>query len=219
MSSSPRSLARAAIALATGTAVATVVATAGLVAAAPPAGATAVYVADDLRGADTATVAQQALSALQHNDRVTFAVLRQRVAALVAPPAQVDPVQLDAVWGAAAPARMTAVLAALTQLGVPYHRLGATPGKSFDCSGLTSWSWAQGGVGLPHQSGRQIRGVARTSIGQVQPGDLLYYPGHVMLALGVGGAMVHAPNTGNVVEVRMLSEHQQRRLRVGDPLA
>jgi cell wall-associated NlpC family hydrolase len=131
----------------------------------------------------------------------------------------VDPLQLDAVWGAAAPARMTAVLSALTQLGVPYHRLGATPGKSFDCSGLTSWSWAQSGVGLPHQSGRQIRGVARSSIDQVQPGDLLYYPGHVMLALGVGGAMVHAPNTGNVVEVRMLSERQRRRLRVGDPLA
>ena len=39
-----------------------------------------------------------------------------------------------------------------------------------------------------------------------------------MLALGIGGAIVHAPNTGNVVEVRMLAEHQQRRLRAGDPL-
>ena len=113
---------------------------------------------------------------------------------------------------------MTAVLSALTQLGVPYRRLGATPGKAFDCSGLTSWAWSQGGVGLPHQSGRQIRGAARSSIDQVLPGDLLYYPGHVMLALGVGGAMVHAPNSGNVVEVRMLTERQQRRLRVGNPV-
>jgi cell wall-associated NlpC family hydrolase len=113
---------------------------------------------------------------------------------------------------------MTAVVSALTQLGVPYHRRSATPGQGFDCSGLTSWAWSQSGLGLPHQSGRQIRGVSRVGIDQVQPGDLLYYPGHVMLALGIGGAMVHAPNTGNVVEVRMLSEHQQRRLRVGDPL-
>jgi cell wall-associated NlpC family hydrolase len=211
-------LARAAIALATGTAVAIAVLTAGLVAVAPPAGATAVYVSDDLRGADTATVAQQALSALQRDDRTTFALLRQRVAALVAPPAQVDPLQLETVWGAADPVRMTAVLSALTQLGVPYRRLGATPGKAFDCSGLTSWAWSRGGVGLPHQSGRQIRGAARSSIDQVLPGDLLYYPGHVMLALGVGGAMVHAPNSGNVVEVRMLTERQQRRLRVGNPI-
>ena len=88
----------------------------------------------------------------------------------------------------------------------------------FDCSGLTSWAWSQSGVGLPHQSGGQIRTVRQVDLSAVQPGDLLYYPGHVMLALGIGGAIVHAPNTGNVVEVRMLSEHQQRRLRAGDPL-
>ena len=113
---------------------------------------------------------------------------------------------------------MTTVLAALTQLGVPYHSRGDTPGQSFDCSGLTSWAWAQAGVGLPHQSGRQIRTVTNVDLAAVQPGDLLYYPGHVMLALGIGGAMVHAPNSGNVVEVRMLSEHQQRHLRAGNPL-
>jgi len=79
-------------------------------------------------------------------------------------------------------------------------------------------AWSQSGVGLPHQSGGQIRTVSQVDLSAVQPGDLLYYPGHVMLALGIGGAIVHAPNTGNVVEVRMLSEHQQRRLRAGDPL-
>jgi hypothetical protein len=30
--------------------------------------------------------------------------------------------------------------------------------------------------------------------------------------------MVHAPNRGHVIEVRMLSERQIRRIRVGDPL-
>ena len=97
---------------------------------------------------------------------------------------------------------MVALLSALTQVGVPYRRLGDTPGRAFDCSGLTSWAWSQSGVALPHQSGRQIRGVPDRPRGRVKPGDLLYYPGHVMMALGLGGAIVHAPNTGNVVESR-----------------
>ena len=188
-------------------------------AAAPAgAGAAAVYVADDLRGADTVAVAQQALSALQRSDRANYAVLRQRLAALVAPQAGLDPLGLDAVWSGADLRRMVALLSALTQVGVPYRRLGNLPGQGFDCSGLTSWAWSQSGVGLPHQSGRQIRGVRSISVAEVKPGDLLYFPGHVMMALGVGGAMVHAPNSGNVVEIKMLSERQHRSLRAGDPL-
>jgi len=206
-----RAIARAALAAACG---ATLVPVAGALTGASAAGAT-VVVADDLRGAGTVSVAQQALSALQHADQAPYAVLRQRVAALVAPAAGLDPRQLDEVWKGADPRRMVTLLSALTQLGVPYHSRGATPGRAFDCSGLTSWAWSQSGVGLPHQSGGQIRSVGRVDVSAVQPGDLLYYPGHVMLALGIGGAIVHAPNTGNVVEVRMLSEHLQRRLRAG----
>jgi cell wall-associated NlpC family hydrolase len=209
-----RVLARAALAAACG---ATLVPIAGAVTGASPAGAI-VRIGEDVQGPDTATLAQQAVSALQRADVTAYNVLRQRVATLVAPAAGVDVAQLDAVWSGADPRRMITVLSALTQLGVPYHYRGSTPGRAFDCSGLTSWAWAQGGVGLAHQSGRQIRSVRRVDLSVVQPGDLLYYPGHVMLALGVGGAIVHAPNTGNVVEVRMLSEHQQRRLRAGDPL-
>ena len=183
---------------------------------ASPAGAAAVYVADDLRGADTVTVAGQALAALRQGDRASFATLRQRLAALVAPPAGVDPLQLDTVWTRTDPARMTALLSGLTQLGVPYRRMGTTPGEGFDCSGFTSWAWAQAGVALPHQSGRQIRVAASVGLEQVQPGDLLYYPGHVMMALGMGTAMVHSPNTGNVVEIKSMAGH--RRLQAGNPL-
>ena len=209
-----RALARAALAAACGV---TLVPIAGALAGASPAGAT-VVVADDLRGAGTVSVAQQALSALQHGNAMAYGYFRSRLAALIAPAAGLDPRQLDEVWSVADPRRMVTVLSALTQLGVPYHSRSATPGRAFDCSGLTSWAWSQSGVGLPHQSGGQIRSVSQVDLNAVQPGDLLYYPGHVMLALGIGGAIVHAPNTGNVVEVRMLSDHQQRRLRAGDPL-
>jgi NlpC/P60 family len=162
--------------------------------------------------------AAQALAALRRGDRSSYLVIRQQVAALVAPRVGLDPGALDAVWSRTDGHRMIAVLAALSQLGVAYHRRSAAPGQAFDCSGLTSWAWAQDGVTLPRQSGRQIRAVPNHAISEVRPGDLLYYPGHVMLALGVRGAMVHAPNTGNVVEVRMLSGRQLRRVRVGDPL-
>jgi hypothetical protein len=182
-----------------------------------PAGATAVVSAP--LGADVAALpAGQAIAALQRGDRPSYAVLRHRVAVLVGPRAGVDPAQLDTVWAGTDPRRMVTVLSALSQLGVPYHRRSSSPGEGFDCSGLTSWAWAQGGVPLPHQSGRQIRGVLRRGLDAVQPGDLLYWPGHVMLALGVGAAMVHAPNRGHAIEVRMLSERQIRRIRVGDPL-
>ena len=183
---------------------------------ASPAGATTVYVADDLRGADAATVAGQALGALRQGDRASLAILRQRLAALVAPVAGVDARQLTTVWSRTDPVRMTALLSGLTQLGVPYRRLGNTPGQGFDCSGFTSWAWSQAGVSLPHQSGSQIRGAASIGLEQVQPGDLLYYPGHVMMALGIGAAMVHSPNSGNVVEVKTMAGHH--RLRAGNPL-
>jgi cell wall-associated NlpC family hydrolase len=183
---------------------------------APPATAVGVYVTDDLRGADTATLAGQALTALRQGQRARFAILRQRLASLVAPPAGVDTRQLASVWSHTDPVRMTALLSGLTQLGVPYRRLGNTPGQGFDCSGFTSWAWSQAGVSLPHQSGGQIRGAAEIGLEQVQPGDLLYYPGHVMMALGIGPAMVHSPNSGNVVEVKTMAGH--RRLRAGNPL-
>jgi hypothetical protein len=161
--------------------------------------------------------AVQALAAMRRGDLGTYLVIRRQVAALVAPRVGLDVDQLDTVWGRTDGHRMSAVLAALSQLGVPYHRRSSTPGRAFDCSGLTSWAWAEAGVALPHQSGRQLRSVPHVPLAAVRPGDLFYYPGHVMLALGVGGAMVHAPNTGHVVEVRMLSGRQLRRLRVGDP--
>ncbi len=183
---------------------------------APPAAARSV--AAVTRQADLAALpARQALDALRRGDWGTYTVIRGQVAGLVAPRAGLDPQQLDAVWRRTDARHMGALLAALSQLGVPYHRRASAPGQAFDCSGLTSWAWAQSGVLLPRQSGRQIRGAARVALDTVAPGDLLYYPGHVMLALGLGGAMVHAPNTGHVVEVRMLSARQQRRVRVGDP--
>ena len=54
---------------------------------------------------DTVTVARQALEALQRSDTVSYGVLRQRLASLVAPEAGVDPALLDGVWSLSRRAR------------------------------------------------------------------------------------------------------------------
>jgi len=96
-----------------------------------------------------------------------------------------------------------AVQAALSQLGVPYRFAAEDPGVAFDCSGLTKWAWGQAGVYLPHQSAAQYRATAHVPQSMAQPGDLIFYYspiGHVGLYLG-NGRMVHAPQTGDVVNI------------------
>jgi len=96
-----------------------------------------------------------------------------------------------------------AVNAALSQLGVPYKYATSNPGVSFDCSGLTAYAWGAAGVYLPRHSGTQKASIPSVDKGSAQPGDLLFYYSpisHVGIYLG-GGQLVHAPNTGSVVNV------------------
>ena len=97
----------------------------------------------------------------------------------------------------------TAVNAARSQLGVPYVYATSKPGVSFDCSGLTMYSWGVAGVGLPHQSRAQYASVPHVSSSQAMPGDLIFFYSpisHVGVYIG-GGQMIDAPNSGAVVRV------------------
>jgi peptidoglycan DL-endopeptidase CwlO len=97
----------------------------------------------------------------------------------------------------------TAVNAAMSQQGVAYKYAAASPGVAFDCSGLTSWAWAQAGVYLPHQSAQQYASIPHVPSSAAQPGDLIFYYSpisHVGMYVG-GGQMVHATSPGNPVTV------------------
>ena len=99
-----------------------------------------------------------------------------------------------------------AVRAAMAQIGKPYVWAGSGPG-SFDCSGLTMSSWRQAGVVMAHSAGDQYASFKHVSVDQLQPGDLVFF-GHPIHHVGmyVGNSMmVHAPETGELVQVSSMS--------------
>jgi peptidoglycan DL-endopeptidase CwlO len=102
-----------------------------------------------------------------------------------------------------------AIAAARTRLGTPYI-WGATGPGAFDCSGLTSWAYAQAGVRLPRTSREQWYAGPHPGLAELRPGDLLFWATdvtnpatihHVALYLG-DGQMIAAPHSGAVVTVQ-----------------
>ncbi|WP_183095721.1 C40 family peptidase, partial [Nocardioides stalactiti] len=116
------------------------------------------------------------------------------------PPAE-EPVDPPAPDGGAA----AAVAFARAQLGEPYV-WGADGPSSWDCSGLTSAAWAAGGKSLPHYSVAQYEQSTPVSVGDLRPGDLVFWGSsssassifHVALYVG-DGMIIHAPRTGRDV--------------------
>jgi cell wall-associated NlpC family hydrolase len=96
------------------------------------------------------------------------------------------------------------VAAAFSAIGVPYQWGGDNPQTGFDCSGLTMWSWAQGGVSLPHSAAMQYDTVTHISVNDLEPGDLLFFYtpiSHVGMYVAPG-MMIDAQHPGTTV-----SEH------------
>jgi cell wall-associated NlpC family hydrolase len=190
---------------------------------ATPAHAAPTGVTSRARQADT--VAEQAAQALmtlrrhiETGDPALFADYeraRNEIAVAVALRLDLGIVDLQQAWARADVEHQTALMAALSQLGVAYRRNTSKPGVSFDCSGLTTYAWAQAGVTLTRQSSAQIRNAARRDQATAQAGDLVQYPGHVMIWLGVDRAVVHAIQPGKPVAVDLISA--RRTLRWGDP--
>lgn len=169
-----------------------------------------------------AAEATQALATLQRGlftrDASTLSAFDQAlnsIATQIATRLMIDPARLQAAWHRADREHQVALLAAFTQLGVPYRRNTSKPGEGFDCSGLTTYAWGQAGFVLQRQSSAQIRAAAARTDLTAQAGDLVQYPGHVMIWLGVDRAIVHSPYSGRTVEVDHISA--RRKVRWGDP--
>ncbi len=125
-----------------------------------------------------------------------------------------DELAMVAAWSSAPIAHQRAVLGALTQVGVPYRTNTSAEGEGFDCSGLTYYAWQGSGIELFRQSGSQISEAKTLPREAAKAGDLVHYPGHVMLYLGVDDAILHSVNTGRTVEIDTISRDN---VTFGDP--
>ncbi|NUR58513.1 MAG: glycoside hydrolase [Catenulispora sp.] len=89
---------------------------------------------------------------------------------------------------------------ARAQIGKPYV-WGATGPGSYDCSGLTQAAWKAAGVSLPRTTYDQVNAGTTVSLGDAQPGDLIFFYddiSHVGIYIG-NGMMIHAPKPGAYV--------------------
>lgn len=147
-------------------------------------------------------------------DYVRFVQAREEAAIMTAADLQLEPEALLEEWAATPFEKQRAVLAAMSQLGVPYRSIASEPGVGFDCSGLTSWAFAQAGLEIPRPSGDQFRAAEEIDLVEAEAGDYVWYPGHISIYLGAG-TMVHSPNSGSHVEAVMLPT--KRTVRFADP--
>ncbi len=163
-------------------------------------------------------VSMTAAGALAAMGADTFASRFQDAASAVGTRLETDGNRLYQAWMKADRPHQIALLSALTQIGLPYQRNASKPGIAFDCSGLTAYAWSQAGVEIPHQSAAQMRSAAKRTIDTAQAGDLVYYPGHVMMWLGVDNLIVHAVGRGRDVEVGTIASRRVNRVKFGNPV-
>lgn len=175
--------------------------------------------ADAAPRTSSASIADEAAEAIAALDRWTrtkspadyvwFVQRRDRAASMTEQDIEVPLGTLREEWSVVSMAKQRAVLSAISQLGVPYRSLASEPGVAFDCSGLTIWAFAEAGVEIPRISGDQIAAAEQIDRESVEAGDLVYYPGHISIYLGVD-MMVHSPNSGGAVEVGPVSDKASR---------
>lgn len=165
------------------------------------------------------SVSTGAAAALATMDTPNFARRLRNTAIAVGAALEIDPALLEQAWVAADQPHQIALLSALTQVGVPYRRNTSEAGVGFDCSGLTAFAWNNVGVELARNSRAQLRNAVPRTRETAQAGDLLWYPGHVMLWLGVDNFIVQAKKRGTDVEVGRVTDRRVRSLKFADPIA
>ncbi len=173
--------------------------------------------------AELAGEALEALAVWQEDESpahyVAYLEGRDLVAREIARQLQVDAIALEQAWQEVPAVRQIVTLTAVAQVGIKYRYLGKQPSEGFDCSGLTGFAWDTAGIFIGHNSRGQYQAAQRITADTAQAGDLIWYPGHIMLYLGAENVVVHAPFTGRNVEIRQMTPQRVRTARYASPLS
>ncbi len=85
-------------------------------------------------------------------------------------------------------------------IGNPYVPGGTSLTEGCDCSGFTSAVYSHFGYSLPRNSYSQSTYGREVSYSEAQPGDIIYYGGHVGIYIG-GGQIVHASTVSTGIKI------------------
>ena len=120
-------------------------------------------------------------------------------------------------WQTTSSRHQKAILVGMTTLGTGYLFGSDNPKKGLDCSGLVAYAWAKSGVKLPMKSDRQMDHSREVSREAARAGDIVGYPGHTMIYLGVGDIVLHSarPNLG--VRVGPINWKESPNVKFADP--
>ncbi|MDI3387172.1 NlpC/P60 family protein [Streptomyces sp. B-S-A8] len=144
--------------------------------------------------------AQKLLNTLSEKERAAMAAAEERASRAAGDRADLGDEAPASGRGAAA------LNIAKSKIGSPYV-YGATGPSSFDCSGLTQWSFAQAGVSIPRISQDQANAGTRLGRSELKPGDLVIFYGdlhHVGFYAG-NGQILHAPKPGAAVRYESIN--------------
>lgn len=103
---------------------------------------------------------------------------------------------------------------ALSLVGAPYQ-FGGADAAGFDCSGLALYVHERFGLTIPRTASEQQRGARAVPLGELAPGDLVFFHirgrrvDHVGIYAG-SGRFVHAPRAHGTVAYGDLSEGYYR---------
>jgi len=148
---------------------------------------------------------------------VPYERARAELVSLVAARVGVSRSAMLEAWKSASFSHQLAVVVGLTTLGVGYEFGSDNPRKGLDCSGLVAYAWRTAGVELPLQSKRQWQESKNVSQAEAQAGDVVWYPGHTMIYLGVGDAVLHSARPGAGVRIGLINWREAPMAKFGNP--
>jgi cell wall-associated NlpC family hydrolase len=102
------------------------------------------------------------------------------------------------------PATRSGIVQTAEQFVGLHYLWGGLSRWGYDCSGLTWAAYRAHGITIPRDADAQFAAGKPVSLGQMLPGDLLFYEhpvvGHVAMYVG-GGKMIEAPNSRSEVRI------------------